>query len=304
MIDDEKEFLQKFYCLLRNNLLREKSLKGSSVLISFLETRGNSRFALLSNSTIHSSIIPQEVLVSLSSKKKIQPLGSISDYAITAKGVWEYEKELGVLTEESLLSYINSKFFSESLSLAGTKSNLDEKENVILFSLIAARAFSDKSCVDTKKNEFIKGKWQQILEDSFDLLTNLKVIKTLKKEEFLGKKGNEHVVGYVFRHNNDMIQKTNGIYAYSRKQEYYLNLFRDGRISPDELNFLFWKIFKGELSTESIDTVLEFCNSISRESIYLYDMNDHIFAQPTFDSMLKDSLLASLVSKTKWSNFG
>jgi hypothetical protein len=302
MDKEEREYLAKFYYLLHDNLLREKSLKDSSVLVSFLETIGSSRVTILSKSTIHSSLISESILLALSTKKLIQPLGSISNYAITAKGVWEYERDAGLLAEDTLLSYINTKFFSGNL-ISGIKHNLDEKESVILFAMIAARAFSEKSCVDTKKNESVKGKWLEILEQSYDFLAKMQIIKSLSKEDFLGKKGNEHIVGYVFRHNGPMLQKTNGIYNYTRKQEYFLNLYKEGSVSKDELNFLFWKLFKGELSADSVDKVLDFCNSTSREDIFLYDMAEHIFAQPIFDSLIKDSLLDSIVSKTRWSSF-
>src|SRR5208283_4300397 len=116
---EEKEYLTKFYSLLRDNLLREKNLKASSVLISFLETRGASRYALLSKSTIHSSFVPENVLLSLSVNKLIQPLGTISDYSITAKGVWEQERDTGLLSEDSLMTYINAKFFNGNFSVSG-----------------------------------------------------------------------------------------------------------------------------------------------------------------------------------------
>ena len=302
MNKDEKEILSKFYSILHDNILREKSLKDSSVLLSFLETIGPSRVTIISKSTIHSSLIPESTLLALSIKKLIQPLGRISNYAITAKGIWEYERDIGLLTEDTLLSFINTKFFSGNL-ISGTKKNLDQKELVLLFAMIAARAFSEKSCVDTKKNESVKEKWLEILKNSYDFLAKIQIITSLDREDFLGKKGNEHVVGYVFRHNGPMLQKTNGIYNYTRKQEYYLDLYKEGSVSRDELNFLFWKLFKGELTANAIDKILDFCNSTSREGIFLYDMTEHIFAQPTFDSLIKDSLLDSLVSKTRWSSF-
>ena len=91
MNENKIDYLKKFYNLLRDNLLREKSLKAKSILISFLETRSASRYKLLSNSTIPSNLIPNDILLSLSDKKQIQILGNIGTYTITAKGVWDYE---------------------------------------------------------------------------------------------------------------------------------------------------------------------------------------------------------------------
>ena len=301
MNEIEKDYLKKFYNLLRDNLIREKSLKANSILISFLETRSASRYKLLSNSTIPSNLIPNEVLLSLSEKKQVQVLGNIGTYTITAKGVWDYEHTLGLMNEENLLSYINEKFFSGKYPSSNFKNNLDDREAVILFAMIAARAFSEKSSVNLKKDNVIKGKWQEILEKSYDLLSSLHTIKRLKKEDFLGKTGNEHIVNSIFRHNNHSVQKTRGIYAYKMNNEYYLDLYKDLNFYPEKLSYLFWKIFLGDLTSDSVDLITNFCKEVSsKESIYLYDMDEHIFSMPNFDSIIKDSLLDSVLSKVKW----
>jgi len=123
----------------------------------------------------------------------------------------------------------------------------------------------------------------------------------LKKEDFLGKAGNEHIVSSIFRHNNQMVQKTRGIYEYSGKQEYYLDVYENSTFSQEKLSYLFWKIFKGNIPFDSVDLIIEFCNEVSsRESIYLFEMKEHIFSMPTYDSIVKDSFLDSIISKAKW----
>jgi len=301
MNENEKDYLKKFYNLLRDNLLREKSLKSKSILISFLETRSASRYKLLNSSAIPSNLIPNDILISLSDKKQIQILGNIGTYTITAKGVWDYEQSLGLMNEENLMSYINEKFFSGKYPSSSFKNNLDDREAVILFTMIAARAFSEKSSVNLKKDNVVKGKWQEVLEKSYDLLSSLNKINKLKKEDFLGKTGNEHIVSSIFRHNNHSVQKTRGIYAYKMNNEYYLDLYKESTFSQEKLSYLFWKIFEGSLSLESADLIIDFCKEISsKDSIYLFDMNEHIFSMPTFDSIIKDSLLDSVLSKVKW----
>jgi len=301
MMQDEKDYLKKFYNLLRDNLLREKNIKDKSILVSFIETRSATRYRLLSNSTLSSSLIPNDVLMKLLSKKDIQVQGEMGSYAITAKGVWDHERSLGVMNEENLLSYINEKFFTGESLYTNGKRDLDDREAVILFGMIAARAFSEKSTVDLKKNDLVKGKWQEVFERSYDLLQRLGIVKKVKKEDFLGKKGNEHVVSSIFRHNNYSVQKTRGIYSFKRNCEYFLDIFKNSEFSQENLSYLFWKIFKGDLSSNSVDAIIEFCKDISsKESIYLFDVKDHIFSMPTFDSLIKSSLLDSVISKEKW----
>jgi hypothetical protein len=304
MSENEEGYLKRFYILLRDNLLREKSLKDKSILVSFLETRSAARYKLINSSTIPSNLIPNDILMSLLTKKEVQVLESVGRYAITAKGVWDYEQSLGLMNEENLLSYINEKFFRGESSQSA-KSDLDDREATILLAMIAARAFSEESMVDLKKNDEAKGKWQEVLEKSYDLLSNLQLIKKVRKEDFLRKKGNEHVVNYIFRHNNYSVQKTHGIYTYKGKYEYYLDIGRDSSSPQENLSFLFWKIFKGALSSDSADLIIEFCKEISsRESIYLFDMKQHVFSMPEFDSVIRASLLDSVVSKSKWAKIG
>lgn len=301
MIGGETDYLKKFYNLLRDNLLREKNIKDKSILISFIETRSATRYRLLSNSTLSSSLMPNSILMELLTKKDIQVQGEIGSYAITAKGVWDFERSLGLMNEENLLSYINEKFFTGEFTSLNAKGSLDDREAVILFAMIAARAFSEKSTVDLKKNDLVKGKWQEVLERSFDLLHRLEVVKKVKKEDFLGKTGNEHIVSSIFRHNNYSVQKTRGIYSYKGNCEYFLDVYKNSEFSQENLSYLFWKIFKGTISSDSVDAIIEFCKDISsKESIYLFDVKEHIFSMPTFDSMIKTSLLDSVLSKEKW----
>jgi len=300
MDSEEKRYLKEFYGKLRDNIRRKTSLKRQSVLVSFLESRSASRFKFLKNSTIHSSLVPNDILMALLSKGYIQALININSYAITAKGVWEIEQDLGTMNEEKLVSYINTKFFTGKPPGSKFKSDLDDKEKTILLAMVSTRAFSENSLADLKKSETVKNKWKEILEKSYDVLYNLKQIKK-SKESIFNKKGNEPVASYIFRHNDKMVQKTRGIYEYKGNYQYFLNLYEDSKFSTEKLSYLFWKIFKGRIDSNSVDIISKYCNDISnKESIYLFDMKEHIFSMPIYDSYIKDSLLDSITSKAKW----
>jgi len=304
MDSEEKRYLKEFYGKLRDNIRREKSLKRKSVLVSFLESRSASRFKLLKKSTIHSSLVPNEILMALLSKGYIQALININSYAITAKGVWEIEQDLETMNEEKLISYINAKYFTGKPSGSKSKNDLEDKEKIILLAMVASRAFSENSLADLKKSETVKNKWKEILENSYDVLYNLKQIKK-SKESIFDQKGNEHVASYIFRHNDKMVQKTRGIYEYKGKYQYFLNLFEDSEFHAEKLSYLFWKIFKGRIDSNSVDIISKYCNDISnKESIYLFDMKDHIFSMPIYDSYIRDSLLDSITSKARWEKIG
>lgn len=303
-MNEGEDFLAKFYHLLRDNLIREKGLTENSVLISFLRTQSASRYKALRKSTINSAFVPNDALVFLLGQGFIQCIGNINDYAITAKGVWHYEKSHDLINEQILLSYLDAKYFSDEFSVRKNV-DLNDKEKVILFAMILARAFSEKSAVDLKKSDTVKDKWQEILETSYDALQNLGFVTKLEKTDFLGTRGNEHIVSSIFRHNNSMVQKTKELYAYNRKQEYYLDLYKDGVLSEEKMSYLFWKIFKGNITPTSVDFIINLCDEVSsNESIYLFDMKEHIFSMPNYNTLLKDGLIGSIMSKDKWAKIG
>jgi len=296
MNETENDYLTKFYFLLRDNLKREKSLRENSVLLSFLRIQSASKYRLLRKSTLSSVFIPSQIMTALLAKGHIQCIENIDNYAITAKGVWHYEHNIDLINEENLLSYINDNFF-----IPKVRSDLNDKQKVILFMMISARSFSQRSSVDLKRSDVAKNKWQEMLEKSYDVLYDLGSIVKLKKENFLGQRGNVHVVSSIFRHNNQMVQKTRGIYSYNRKQEYYLDLHKNSTFSQDKLSYLFWKVFQGDISSASANDIISYCNEISRrESIYLFDMPEHIFSMPTYDVIIKDALMDSIILKDRW----
>lgn len=307
MNETEKHALRKFYDRLRDNLKierRKQDLVQDSVLITLLKTQSATRFRLLNKSTLMSIDISAEGLSSLLQNGDVQSAGNFGSYVITAKGVWRFERELGLLNEEKLLSYLTENYFTSKNLLTESKNDLNDKERVILFTMIAARAFSKDSPVALKKGEVARDKWKDILGGSFDVLNRMGLVSNTDKAAFTITRGNEHIAMSVFRHNNHMVQKTQAIYRYTGDYEYYLDLYDNGVFSSDKLSYLFWKIFRGNISQPYVDQIVNYCNEVSsKESIFLFDMNKHKFGMPTYDRTLRDSLLESIRARDKWSKF-
>ena len=291
----EIQYLAKFYNLLSENIKGDKKLKGQSIIMSFLKTRGASRFKLLRKSTLSSNMLPSFILNLLLEKGYIQSIDDIETYVITAFGIWYLEKMNENIDEKKLLEFINNEYFT-----INTKKELDDKEKVILFTLLSTRTFSEKSPVDLKKDMPVKNRWYKLLEYCYEKLEELKVIKITKNKIFKTT-GNVHIVSSLFRHNNDMVQKTKGIYSYNRKQEYFLILYKNGYFSDDKLSYLFWKVFEGNILPNKLNEIIDFCNDVAKmESIYLFDVEKHIFSMPEFDIKIKDGLFNSIINKSKW----
>jgi len=300
MNQNEIKYLMKFYDVLYDNLERENKLKDKSVLISFLRTNKTPRYKLLTKSAIASSKIPNKIINFLLSEQLIASTNEIESYTITAKGVLTIENEKGRLDEDSFISYINKEYFTIE-----KQKKVTDNEKVVLFSMIAARTFSDKSPLHLETGSSSVDKWKQILDLSCDELISLKVIPKTTKNKLYSKTGNEHVVSNLIRHNIYLSPKIKGIYHSMGSQNYYLDIYDDSKISNDKLSYLFWKIFNGNLNSESIEQIAKFCNKLSDDmSIYIFNLDVHIFSTPKYDMIVKDCLKDSMISKTKWENLG
>lgn len=289
--------LNKFYSALYDNLERDRKLKNNSIIISFLKINNTPRYKFLRESSKSSAKVPTDILNSLLSEELIQSTDEIDTYTITAKGIWTVEKEKGILNEEFLISYINKEYFSVGENIKP----LTEKEKVILFSMIATRTFSETSSIDLKKDTSVLDTWKEILDISCEKLWLMEIISKKTKEDLYSKSGNEHVVSSLFRHNNFLAPKIKKLYYSPGKQKYYLDLYNGSQISQEKLSYLFWQIFNGNLSKESINDITNFCNEISNKmSIFVFDINNHIFSMPKYDVIIRDCLVDSVISKTKW----
>ena len=295
MNEIELDYLYKFYDLLYKNFKSEKKILENSLILTLLKTRDSNRFNILRKSRRSSNLIPNEVLNQLIINEYVQNYEDIDTYVISVKGLWFIEKKDLKINEEKLLAFINNNYV-----ISNKKEKLEDKEKVILFTMVSARVFSNISCVDLKKDFIIQEKWKNILEKSYDILFSLGYIKK-EKNKIFGKTGNMHITTSIFRHNTYMKQRTKGIYDFNKKLEYYLNLYINESFLQDKLTFLFYKLFEGNISTDKIDKILEYCNNISKkESIYLFDMKNHIFSNPDYDIKIKDCLLESINLKMKW----
>jgi hypothetical protein len=296
MEESTKHYLYKFYDALYDNfILFEKKMKNKSILISFLKINKNSRNKLLNASSLSSSKIPKNILHFLLSEKLVQSNNEINKFIISAKGVWVIEKEKGILNEEFLLSYINEEYFAERIK------PLTSKEKIILFSMIAARTFSEKSSIDLIKDVSAVDNWKEIIDLSAEKLNSLEVVSRKEVENLYGSLGNENVVSGLFRRNNYLASKIKQLYKSPGDHKYYLDLYDGSQLFQEKLSYLLWEIFDGNLSNQEKDEIINFFNEISsKKSIFVFELNEHIFSMPKYDVLIEDCLMDSIVSKKKW----
>ena len=206
----------------------------------------------------------------------------------------EYEKKNGILIEEKIWNFIDKKYFD---LFSESKKELNDKEKLIVFVMIATRAFSKKSSIDLKKGDIALNKWEEIILSSYNLLKDLKIIDKLNENNIFGAGKEFHKVYAFFKQAGRGIpKKTKGIYKISGDKMYCLDISNNaGKIEMDALRLLFNKIFgHHKLSTDEIDKLLNYFNDVaSTKNIYIFDVKEHIFYNPEYDNIIKDALLTA-----------
>lgn len=296
MEESTKRYLSKFYDALYDNfILFEKKMKKKSILISFLKTKNNSRNKLINESSLSASKIPKKILNFLLSEKLIQSNNEINKFVISARGVWFIEKEKGVIDEDILLDYINEEYFAEKIK------PLTSKEKIILFSMIAARTFSEKSSINLKNNVSVINNWKDIIDRSAEKLNSLEIVSRKDVETLYGNPGNENLVSGLFRRNNYLASKIKQLYKSPGDHKYYLDIYDGYQLSQEKLSYLLWEIFHGNLTSPEKDIVMQFFNEISsKKAIFVFELKEHVFSMPKYDVLIEDCLMDSIISNKKW----
>lgn len=292
------ESLKRFYQACRDRFQFHGKLRGESLLISGLEVKNNVRFSLLGESSIESRKIDADHLSELVTGEFIREIDEPGRYTITARGIWEVERSEHLLDDAKLVRYIDQKNFA-----LFTKARLTEKEKVIVFSLIAVRAFSVRSCVDLHRDDATMEAWRRIIETAYKTLRGLGIVRNLSEAELLRAKGTERPLSHLIRHTDALPRKTKGIFRAPGKQRYYLDLYDGTTVPMDRLAFMFRLVFEGELDLEGMESVLEVCRSVAYdEAIHVFDypedvigVSEHLFSKPMYDDVVRDALHRSLV---------
>ena len=291
MNDEEAKCLERFYDNLYGKiLLKYKKVAGNSIITKFNNIKSNDRMELLNNSSIERLQVPHSTLDTLINQDLVRETDSVGRYVITAKGVWEIESRKGIMSLTSLLNLVDDKFFN---IYKEAQTPISEKHKLILFAMIATRAFSSDSSVDLKMGEKAKNAWMNILSESYDFLSALGVVKNLPRDQIFGRAGNEHPVSNVFRHTDKVPKQTRGLFKAPGDQKYFLDVCEGSSVSSEKLGFLLSQIFnQTDFNISVINKISEFCNRIaSTQNVYVFAVSKHIFSNPIYDNIIRDALL-------------
>jgi len=288
--------LNKYYSSLYSNILKNKSkIDNKSILISFFNFKSNVRYKLLSESAIPAYKMSKDILDELKNRNLIRATDTLDNYTITANGIWEIENREGTLDLSGFLNHIDKKLFNVYVD---SNKPLNEKQKVIVFSMIVARAFSDKSTVDLNKNEDTTNAWKEITDQTYYKLRDLGIISNLKIESndplsLYGNSSADQPVSNLYRHTDKLPKLTKGIFKAPGGQKYFLDISNDANIFKEQLKYLFELIIgTSKISYSEIDEMYTFCCDIAnKKNIYVFDPIKHIFSKSKYDEIMRDVLL-------------
>ncbi|MDD5181839.1 MAG: hypothetical protein PHC66_01555 [Candidatus Nanoarchaeia archaeon] len=292
MYPDAESLLKKLYSNLVNTLKLNKKFKKDTVIASFLSINSNVRFRFLKNSAIQSMHIPETVIKDLSQRGLIRNTDVWSEYTLTARGIYEEEKILGLLSESKIIDRLDEEFFNEF----GEKSEkeLTEKEKIVILAMVAARSFSIESPMDLARSKLTTDAWKDIIDASFNMLKKLKLISKLELDDLYGKpgkSGSESPVSALLRRCNVLPKKIKGLFKTPGNQKYYVELDKDQKIFTEELSFIFKRVFDDySLSLKEREELYKFCNEISKKDYLIFNTVSHKFSEPKYDDMIKEAL--------------
>jgi len=270
MDNKHSEIIKEFYEKLKNILLEDNSLKGSSIFISLLSYNSNKRTELLIDSAFSSVHFDLDELNYLKNHKYLQLIegGYEPDkYILTANAIWESDKKAHNLNENSLIDYFQDKNFCVESGLR----ELNDKEKRALFTLVSVRCFSRESIMDLGDKKKLAN-WEKIHKQVDKFLVDNGFISN--DPDATKKKGDRIRLEYDMLRVNQLPKKTRQIFRNDGNKKYYLALSEDNlQIDKDKLTFLLNLIIgKQRLTAEQFSNLRSaFKNFAHNESRYVKD---------------------------------
>jgi len=285
MYDDELKILVKFYEKIQGYLLdKYKKSPKDSIFLFFFDKTSNDRMEILMRNSIDIDELNEHDVSILIEKNFLQKIDS-NKICITGHGLWEYENRINKLNIENLVSKINNKMFIVE------KIKLNEKDKILFFTMIATRAFSEKSSFYANASDNIKDEIMKSMIESAAFLHEMGVIKYMIEKDIFGEVRNIHPLAHYLRNNPKRLKKTDLIFTIKKgTNKYYLDVSENSELNLKKLKKMFNLIFEKKLSTLEKEKIYNFCNKISIK----YDTSifgpDHIFSRSYYDKKILDAL--------------
>ena len=280
LYDSIRNLYRKFF----DNLIRQRvKIKKKSVILTITSSGSNIQSKIskiLEESAFESYLFKRDELRRLLDEKLVRTsVYDFKSYVLTSKAIWFLESERELVSEEKFIDFIES----EILINKNAEKKLNDKEKVILFSLLSIRCFDVNSGMDIN-DSYREDRWLDIFDECRNFLYAKNLIKNIGG--FKGK-GHEHPVSYVMRRVNKLQNKTRYIYAFTGKKQYYLKTSKTIEKSKEELKYLFDLILNGNRDPYLLKEIVIFCNDLAyNKTKYVKDLS---FLTKQYDDLIQSS---------------
>jgi len=303
MTMNEKEGLTTLHKLFYLPLVNDfKTLEAESAFITAMKKTENNLLSSLERCSIDGHELTPSQLSSLLEKDWIRASTTAGRYFITAKGIWEVESKLDLVSPEKVVDYIDKKKFGRKLG-----DSLTDNEKVLLLLFISLRSYSPEIQINrdlAKEDVFVK-----VLDDCADLLKKTNNIS--QKYQKPTPKSGEDYITYIPRSiGNPIPLKTRNIFQVATRAN-YLKIYdpETGEVSIGNLSYLLWKIFGGNLTLDQEDEIRDFCNrqfNCYMNDIYPPEMQDAFleFTKSKYTNLIPDALAYIQEQKQNWEMTG
>lgn len=231
---ERKNILRKFYLKLKDTLLRNKVLYGSSCFISLIKVSSNKRDQYLRDSSINMirlDFTEAKLLLKNKSLMKLEGGYEGDSLIMTGRTIWEFDKIENNLSENDLIYYFEQKDFQVS----NVSVKLSSKEKRVLMTLIAMRCFNESSSLDLNKKTKNKY-WDEVYNHVNKLLIDYKINR---KSEDLETYKRSTTIEYEIIRVNDLTKKTFQLFKLIGNKEYILDVVASDEISQKKIQYLF-----------------------------------------------------------------
>lgn len=282
-----KEYLGQYYKELLNNLkIANKRLRNNSILLTFIKLNSNDRNLMLNKSALPRHQTNRDDLNKLLQHELIREAdGKIDLHVITAKGIWEIEKDKKIINEAQILAFLEKEYFT----FAKVTKPLSDKEKMVLLSMALTRVYSKEVAMHLT-GDTVMDVWKDIFVLAHDFLKRNNLVFSDSDNGLSAKgKGNAHPVFYWMVRLNNLPKSTHNIFKFASGRKYFLEINVGSGDEEKNLSLIFRLIFEGVPDYQLICET----KNLSNELAYTYAtkiIDDTKYLNPKYDKLIEGSL--------------
>jgi|GEM_PF-5305684 len=208
---------------------------------------------------------------------------------LSSRGIWEAERVKGILDSDALLAYIDEKWFG---CFHDIQSAVTDKEKLLLFALLSARAFSQPTGVNLHNTRAFEA-WTEAVASASRFLGANALVADTGAEEMLHADGSRvslQPLMKFFRYSEHLSKKTEGIFV-AKNLNYFLDLEASDRLDEATVSYLFGLVLADKADFEMAARVFGHCRQRAYElAAKVRPAGSPSFATAKIDNLMENAL--------------